>query len=641
MNFNNYAEKILSKNNNFTFSPHSNFTISTKECFSNSGKSLNKSAFSNYINLNKSQYYYNGNKIRNISSFKINNYNNSMYIKNNIKDNSKNKKSIVKIRLSNNNIIPDFYFKNFNVNNQNSNLVEYSNNAIINKHNKIISEKNRYKHYYSYKNLTIPNKFNSSNNLQKNNCYIYKNLKNQENENITERNYNYEDKDFQIIKNQKEYDSNSRLIDEQILDYLNKNGTEKENIIKKMEKQKIYLKKSNKKNKENIINLNKLNNYSYVNNNYNYYCTNGQYSTYDSNNINNNNLKYYHNYTNNNIILKKSQIKNTIYSNYQKKQVEKEEHKKYPVRINYTNENINIENIFDNEPILNKTNEKTKNIPSHFKFKNLNKIDYYSPNLYDINYNNSIYSSSRSKIPTPTTKITLSKRNKLYNENARNTVNIIYKSYNSNNIMNDHYDTDRTLSSNYTLNGINVVEKKHKPNKYKNKISKSIGNKQINRNIIQKSLDLFFNNQRTNKNEQKIISLNERINKSMRENGNNKNDKLNKKEKKEKIKKIPSGLNQKKNRTSNHDMNKNNNNNNKKIHNLNKLKVSSNVINEQFNKNGKRESISEKESESSRFSVQSMNDSKLMELASKYITDEELNREEIIDILNSKKENNK
>ena len=85
----------------------------------------------------------------------------------------------------------------------------------------------------------------------------------------------------------------------------------------------------------------------------------------------------------------------------------------------------------------------------------------------------------------------------------------------------------------------------------------------------------------------------------------------------------------------------NKNNNNKKIHNLNKLKVSSNVINEQFNKNGKRESISEKESESSRFSVQSMNDSKLMELASKYITDEELNREEIIDILNSKKENNK
>ena len=641
MNFNNYAEKILSKNNNFTFSPHSSFTISTKECFSNSGKSLNKSAFSNYINLNKSQYYYNGNKIRNISSFKINNYNNSMYIKNNIKDNSKNKKSIVKIRLSNNNIIPDFYFKNFNVNNQNSNLVEYSNNAIINKHNKIISEKNRYKHYYSYKNLTIPNKLNSSNNLQKNNCYIYKNLKNQENENITERNYNYEDKDFQIIKNQKEYDSNSRLIDEQILDYLNKNGTEKENLIKKMEKQKIYLKKSNKKNKENIINLNKLNNYSYVNNNYNYYCTNGQYSTYDSNNINNNNLKYYHNYTNNNIILKKSQIKNTIYSNYQKKQVEKEEHKKYPVRINYTNENINIENIFDNEPILNKTNEKTKNIPSHFKFKNLNKIDYYSPNLYDINYNNSIYSSSRSKIPTPTTKITLSKRNKLYNENARNTVNIIYKSYNSNNIMNDHYDTDRTLSSNYTLNGINVVEKKHKPNKYKNKISKSIGNKQINRNIIQKSLDLFFNNQRTTKNEPKIISFKERINKSMRENGNNKKEKMNKKEKKEKIKKIPSGLNQKKNRTSNHDMNKNNNNNNKKIHNLNKLKVSSKVINEQFNKNGKRENISEKESESSRFSVQSMNDSKLMELASKYITDEELNREEIIDILNSKKENNK
>ena len=69
-------------------------------------------------------------------------------------------------------------------------------------------------------------------------------------------------------------------------------------------------------------------------------------------------------------------------------------------------------------------------------------------------------------------------------------------------------------------------------------------------------------------------------------------------------------------------------------------KISSNVVNEQFY----REKFIEKEINSDdenylTISMQSLNDSNIMEIANKYITDEEdLNKDEINDILNSKKE---
>ena len=70
-------------------------------------------------------------------------------------------------------------------------------------------------------------------------------------------------------------------------------------------------------------------------------------------------------------------------------------------------------------------------------------------------------------------------------------------------------------------------------------------------------------------------------------------------------------------------------------------KISSHVVNEQFY----RDNFSEKEVSSSdddnflRMSMQSLNDSKIMEIANRYITDEEnLDKNEIIEILNSKKD---
>lgn len=72
-------------------------------------------------------------------------------------------------------------------------------------------------------------------------------------------------------------------------------------------------------------------------------------------------------------------------------------------------------------------------------------------------------------------------------------------------------------------------------------------------------------------------------------------------------------------------------------------KISSNVVNEHI----LRDSFTDKELSSSeeenilRISMQSLNDSKIMEIANRYITDEEnLDRNEINEILNSKKEKN-
>ena len=96
----NYPENINLKSN-YSFSPKTNYSNIIRQSFSLNRINQNKSAFTNYINLNKSQYYYNGNEIGNCSSYKINNYNNSLYIKNDSKkSNSQDKKYIVKIKLT-------------------------------------------------------------------------------------------------------------------------------------------------------------------------------------------------------------------------------------------------------------------------------------------------------------------------------------------------------------------------------------------------------------------------------------------------------------------------------------------------------------------------------------------------------------
>ena len=663
-----FIEKNINYNKNRNYKKYSITPKELKnninhESFFHNKEIQNKSAYSNYINLNKSQFYYYGDDIGNISSFKINNFNNSMYVNNKSKSNSKDKKYIVRIKLSNNRSIPNFYHKiNPNNNENNPFIIAYSNNNIPNNGKKIFSEKDRFKHY-SYKNIRIPNKLNNNQNLLRTNYFSHKNFKNPNKEIITDKIYDIRYRNSPNQKKEINY-INTKLIDQQILEYLNGNLNEKENIIKKMKSQRIEYNKininPNINNKDKIINLNNLNNYSYINNNYNYYCSNSSNNTNHnslfsrSNNYEYNNLNYTYNNINDYYSIpfqEKNRNKNNLYSNYLKKRVKRFENKNYPLRINYSNENINMENIKDSEPTNSKNEEKTKNLKSSRTSNNLIKIDYFNQNYYD--NSNGILSPDTYKIPIAVPKKSLSPSKTICNKIDRNIIgNIKYKNVNKNNknIVVDHYDTDRTLSSNYTLNGGYSMKKMYKNKKYKNKISKNvINNKKLNKNIIQKSLNLFFKNENENTMNEKIFTNNNVLN-------INESKKNSTKDKKGKIAKIPSCINHKNKNlvtynSKNNNTIKSNKSNVSNVSNISnkskKLKVTSNVINEQFNKDKKEKKEkkesghSEKESESLRFSVQSMNDSKMMELANKMIADENLNKEEIIEILNSKKENNK
>ena len=637
----NFIDKDRTYNTKHTFNNDSSNVNINQDFFSvNRGTTQNKSAYSNYINLNKSKFYVNGKEIRNISSFKINNFNNSMYINNKSQRNSKNKKYIVKIKLSNSKSIPNYYNKIFSVNNENNtSIIDYS-NSIPNENKKILSEKGRLKHY-SYKNIRVQNKLNNSHNESRSNYCTYKDFIHPTKEIIADKICDISYKDLQNQNKER----NTKLIDQQILEYLNTNNHEKESLIKRMKSQKLGYNKintnSNANNKDKIINLNNLNNYSYINNNYNYYCS-------DSNNRSNKssifnrthkyaykNLNYSYNNNYNIPYQEKDRNKNNIYSNFLKKRVKRFENKKYPLKNIYANENINIENILDEDPINDNNNEEVvKNLESCRTSKTLMKIDYSNKNYYG--NNKEIFLSDRYKIPIIVSKKSLSPSNNIAKNDRKTVDNINYKRGN-NNIFTDHYDTDRTLSSNISLKGCQSMKKMYKNKKYKNKITKSKQTK----NIIQKSLNLFFSNENANTIDDKLLSNNYKINVHENKNKNQKNN-----DKKSKIGKIPNGINYKKNNLLNQNSSKNSNINNRRNSNNSKaLKVSSKVVNEQFNKDEiekKEASNTENETESMlRFSVQSMNDSKMMEMANKYIADEELNKEEIMEILNSKKENNK
>ena len=656
-NNNNITENNINYKGKIFFSKHASCTNINKPRITYNNKIQNKSVYSNYINLNKSHYYYNGNEIKNISHFKINNYNNSMFINNNSTDGLNDQNYVVKIKLSNNCSFPNLYKSKIFYNNPNNNsitenskniynnsITENSNNIFNNYINNknIIALNDKYKHY-SYKNAKIiPNRINTTKNSIRNSYYnTYINFQNSNKDIINRNIYDF---DNTIILNKSRgsnFNNNNKFINQQLIDYLNVNNN-KRNLIQKMKSQKIIYHKINKNNEDKVIKFKNLNNYSFINNNFNYLCSN------KNSPIKNSNIKKYKNlnYTlyNNNINIKKNNLNNyeilnyekypiinTIYSNYLKKKVKKTDNIKYPLSINYTNENINTENIIPTEPIIRNNEEKIKKVPLKLnrKYKNKIRINYFKPKFNSKNNENS--SPEKYKIPTPITKIIPSQFN---NKIIRNTVdNINYKKINNNNLSYGYFDTDRTVSSkNNSLNGCQSLKNIDNKKLYKNKINKNIIYKKLNNNIIQKSLNLFFRNENKDDNNEKLFSSKEKINIIE----NNKNNAL--KEKKIKISKIPNGINHKKNNS----FNPNKNNNKRKINNSQKLIVSHNVINEQFNKDKlskKEPNINEKDSDSLRYSVQSMNDSKIMELAKNYIEDEELNRDEIKEILNCKKEN--
>ena len=461
----------------------------------------NSNIYSNFINLNKSEYFYNGNEIGSFSSYNINNQNptkNIISVKNGIN----NKKYVVKIKLYGNQIKPE----------------ESENNSL------------RYKRYTNNK----PKKFVKNIHSYKNSNKSKKKLSGL----LTERIYqNNKGKSIKV---------NKYMNDQEILDYLNTNNTEKKNLIKKILNQKMGNDQQRVTNKKKMQ-LNNSKSYSYINNSYNNYSERQSSPTpyYLNKQRENTRCNYSYKYFDNeNTYKEPNNQKNTkiIFS------------KKHSLRPCCSNEAIfyrNYKNKNQEEENKNNINYFSSNyINKSKKINPLNKID---PNPYVSPFENKIYS------PTPRI-ILLNQKNKLNKSESTNKIIKRKKQF---------YQNQNTL----TIHSSNVIKKKE---------------------IIEN----------------------------------------NKKQRKSKIP-ISSSLHMKSN-----SLDANNNKiEDKKINNRNYLV--NNVVNEQFNnslKNSKKDAGTNIESENLEISVQSMNDSKMMELAKNYIKQEEnLNRNEITQILNCKK----
>ena len=489
--------------------------------------------------------------------------------------------------------------RSFNNNNYNNNSLNYNNNRpILNKSCKKdrVNERSHNKDY-KYKKMISPNTDSINNNMSLN--------------------------DFAINK---PYNINNKSIDLQIFDYVKKNSDDKENINKKISNQSLSKMNNNKSmdskrllnnninsniihiNNGKIINLSNLSNFSYATEKYDCYYENKRATP----NINADNNKKYNTYKNKNIKTninnytnkKKPLIEENINKNLNKtsninsilftKKYPKKDINKYPLRINYTDENLG--SALENESLLEFIDKENGNDFSSKKDSRIIKKNHKIKNNYEINKN-------------------------------------ILKNDNSNINRNKHYYISEKISSN------------------DNNRNKSLT--KANRNIIQKNYNLFFsgdNNMYDNiKNGQKKIKKKESNNISKKNSFTTIHDSL--------------SFNPKKTYKNNtHILEiKNNerlmipkNGNHNKVNSMNEnnfieqkidrtYKISSHVVDEQFYK----DNFSEKEINSSddenvlRMSIQSLNDSKIMEIANRYITDEEnLDKNEIIEILNCKKDKN-
>ena len=464
--------------NNYTsFSPKVSNSNFNKICFSNKKEhkeNKNIIVSNNYSNFSKSQYFYNGNENGNYSLYYFkenrnnsssNNNSNKQIFNNNSTYYSKEKKNTAKIKLSNyKNNFNNFYHKNNINNNKNTSIIKYSTNIVSNNKKKL-KEKYNYK-FLSTNNFSMPKKMDKIKNITYASFYNNNNTsfnKDQKNRIFSDRVYN---RSYKTIlnedKNETKYGNNNEILDQQILDYLNKNNEEKKNLIKRMKEQKIFYNKTrdekymlnmneignnkeNKNKKNKIINLNNLNNYSYVNNNYNYYCSsNNANSTYNNlNSTNNDNSQLFNNYTYNNYELLISKHNNSskkretnmnnstiksLYPNYIKNKLKKPMNKKYPLRINnFTNENIDINNIIRNESLLyqSKCYNNIRNYPYNKTFKDLTKTQFIKP----LNNDNMIYAPVNYKIPLSDPRVACSTQNmfkddQYFDENNVNAKNV-------------------------------------------------------------------------------------------------------------------------------------------------------------------------------------------------------------------------
>ena len=198
-NFNLSTSTDYLKLNNNKINKISNFIINKE----------NSNIYSNFINLNKSEYFYNGNEIGSFSSYNVNNKNPTKNIIS-VKNGSNNKKYVVKIKLYGNQVEP----------------IETENNSIkYKKYTNNNKQKKYVKNFFSYKN----------NNNKNTHCNYYLMNKTRKSQGLlTDRIYTNDNEHNEQTLNPidrikiKNIETNNRIMnDQEILDYLNTNNNEK------------------------------------------------------------------------------------------------------------------------------------------------------------------------------------------------------------------------------------------------------------------------------------------------------------------------------------------------------------------------------------------------------------------------------
>jgi DnaJ family protein A protein 5 len=354
------------------------------------------------------------------------------------------------------------------------------------------------------------------------------------------------------------------------------------------------------------------------------------------------------------------------------KKYPKKENNKFPLRINYTSEKIN--NALENESLMDNNDEKENNKKEKISYlskrssKNIDKKDIFN----SFNKGNNLQIKNMNKI----------ENNKADKKIEKSKNNGQEKNKNKDLEKNKNKDLEKNKNKDLEKNKTKDLEKNKKKDLEKNKtrdleknISKKycynterINHNEINRNkslsktkkniLIQKNYNLFFSG---DKNEINNLNNSERNQDKKEYNASNKIKKniyynytmnhnslsFNPVKKEKKSNHILTIKNNDRIMLSNNGgLNKNNSMENNDAPEKKRdrvYKISSHVVNEQFyKKNFLEEEINSSDDENIlQMSMQSLNDSKIMEIANRYITDDEnLDKNEVIEILNSKKEKN-
>ena len=609
------------------------------------------------------------NNFRKINNIYENNYTSKHYNTNSKYDFSRNENLKSENNRGNNTLNKMDYFQNkrqtqnlFNTNFIYNNTLNFTNykipNNIINK-KELFAERSQNKDYKNrVDNISSLNNIISINDLNINRQNKQKNIKDdkyikinnieKENENIKSKNHYHK-----MNNNNKSMDS-KRAINKSI----NSLGNHIINI-----------------NKGKIINLSNLNGgFSYATDKYSCFYQNKREVALKSKNEKNSNTKteinlskYYKKVkTKNDNDKEKNKIPNSIptpvQNNPNPKKVStnnstyfshklKKENNKYPLRINFTCENLN--NALENESLIENKNKKEiykEKIKEKEKSKEKlrEKEDQKDKEKYIEKIKEKEKEKLIVKIKEKVKPIETPKANQTDYSSIRHAKNMtkihLCNSFNDNNKFNKmikpNYNTERISTNNINKNReivnesekeyengnkrntyvINIINKDDKQENKKNMVSIGVGN-----NTEKKEIKISNNNKRKPE-----LSFNyERLNYKQPQN-NNKNGHI-----------LRIKNNERLTISNNHNkLNSSNLNNEKKEEKKRIYKISSNVVNEQYYKQKFQETEVNSDDENSylTISMQSLNDSKIMEIANRYITeDEELDKNEINDILNSKK----